>query len=97
MHPRTLTAMELLNGLGELDGDDIFLLLDVLSDKWESWSYDCKPHAEHLMNEAHEAMRAAWKAVDAALQEEAADKTSDEEDFVKQDNKARAYNIKEAA
>ena len=53
------------------------------------------PHEE--MDEAHEAICKAWKAVDAALQANETDPVSDAEDFLSVDNRARMENIKEAA
>lgn len=88
-----LTFKAFLNGAGELDGDNVSLALDMLKDHWERISEDCKPHAEHLMQEAEDAIAAAWMAVGKALEENATDKTSDAADFAKQDNRARMANI----
>ena len=65
------TMRQFILGVGQPDGDDIALMLDMLRDKWEG-IIDTLP--QHAQDEAHEALdkiEAAWVAVDKALAEAA--------------------------
>ena len=87
------TVRAFINGGGTPDGDDVALMLDMLSDHWERIASDMPEWAHEAAEEAHAAICVAFKAVDLALVEAAADPVSDRDDFAQIDNKARMENV----
>lgn len=82
------TVRAFINGVGEPDGDDIALMLDMIRDKWEGIIDTLPQHAQEEAHEALDAIEAAHMAVDKALAEAACDPVSDEQDFRQLDKRS---------
>lgn len=88
------TCRAFMLNAGTPDGDDVALMLDVLSDHWERISASFPEHAQDAAEKAHEAIRMAFSLVDAALVEVDSDPVSEEADFREIDHRARLENVR---
>jgi len=87
------TCRAFMLNAGKPDGDDVAMMLDVLADHWDRIAADMPEHAWEAAEKAHDAIKAAFRLVDEAMRESAADPVSDREDFEALDRRARMENV----